>query len=158
LVDANNVLHQFVTALLLTTVPRLERMLIGLTQAGPCLAENCQLPFLTVAVPTLLVLKSTGTTAPLKITIVLLVVTVLVPRTDHSPEVALLTLHWAPVILNVSVTAALTVTCCEQVAVNPAWSVAVQVTGVVPVGRVPAGLRVTIGVETLSVAVGCDNV
>jgi hypothetical protein len=135
-------------------------MLIGFTHAGP-LAENCQLPLLTSDVPILLVFKSTGTVEPLYITIVLLAETELVPRIDHSPDVALLALHWAPVILSVSVTAvgaALTVTCCEQVAVNPAWSVAVQTTGVVPVGNVPAGLRVTVGVETLSVAAGCGNV
>lgn len=82
----------------------------------------------------------------------------LVPTTFHSPDVALLTLQLAVVTFIVSVTAALTVTCCEQVAVKPALSLAAHCTVVVPKGNVAGALLVTVGAAVrLSVAVGVDN-
>lgn len=98
------------------TVPTVDCRLIGDVQAGPGLAWNCQPPPLDETgtdAPNVLLVKSAGT-VPTRYSWILLLVTMeLVPCTSHSPDVALIRLHWTlpDVVVIVSVIAGLTVTC-----------------------------------------------
>ena len=71
-----------------------ERKLIGVVQTGPGLAWYCQAPFATgTAAPSLLLVRSAGTVAVEYSWMLLLVEFVLLPCTNHSPDVALVLLH-----------------------------------------------------------------